>query len=131
MSDEMDERYRVTSDNHAFRTGQVLGVAMAAGLDVEPVVDAAGNYTAAFDLRSDRLPEGVTVRLIVEAPVEASEPVGVPALDPDDAEMVADELRALGWQVSPPPVPPATDPSWLVERDDGGGFEMLGGGRDE
>jgi len=51
---------------------------------------------------------------------------------------VADELRALGWTVSPPePVAPEFThntplPSWLVERDDGrDGFEMLGGGRDE
>lgn len=50
------------------------------------------------------------------------------------ADTIARLANALGEPLPPPnlpPVPPATDPSWLVERDDGDGFEMLGGGRDE
>ena len=56
------------SDAHALRAGQVWGIAMAHGLDLQPVVDEAGNYTAAMVLRSDRLPDGVTITLVVQDP---------------------------------------------------------------
>jgi hypothetical protein len=44
-----------------------------------------------------------------------------------EQEAIAAELRRLGYVVTAP----KTDPTWLQERDDGDGFEMIGGGRDD
>ena len=60
------DAYPIVDGNHALRAGMALGVAMAAGLDVEALVDVEGNYTAAIEVRSDRLPPNVALRVIVE-----------------------------------------------------------------
>jgi hypothetical protein len=107
MSDD-DERvpvgmYPVCGPEHAFRSGQALGLAMWHGLDVEAVVDVAGNYTSAMRVHSDRLPEGVTLTLVVE-PLPTERLRAAIATNPsdEDVEVMVDELRALGWSVTAP-----------------------------
>lgn len=54
-------------DIHALHVGFVVGLAARHGLDVEPIVDGDGNYTASFRLRlPDDFPANVTVVLTVE-----------------------------------------------------------------
>jgi hypothetical protein len=68
---EMDEQpaaLHPLSAEHALRAGMVWGIGITHGLDLRPMLDAEGNYTAALELRSDRLPPGVTITLIVAPP---------------------------------------------------------------
>jgi len=58
------------SPEHALRCGWVWGIAMHHGVDLNPIIDEAGNYTASFTLKSDRLPPGVTITLVVPPPGE-------------------------------------------------------------
>lgn len=44
-------------------------------------------------------------------------------LTPAEQEVIAAELRRIGYQVTAPP--------WLREREDGDGFDIIGGGRDD
>lgn len=44
-----------------------------------------------------------------------------------EQEAIATELRRLGYTVTSP----KAEPAWLQERDDGDGFQMIGGGRDD
>jgi hypothetical protein len=39
-------------------------------LELIPVLDAEGNYTARFELVHERIPEGVSIFLVVEPPGE-------------------------------------------------------------
>jgi hypothetical protein len=58
--------------------------------------------------------------------VALADPVNREPLDPAEIDVVIDELRALGWTITPPPVPPGATrvwvrdpPSWWREDDDG------------
>ena len=56
------------SPEHALRCGWVWGIAMAHGVDLNPILDDEDNYTDSFTLKSDRLPPGVTITLVVQPP---------------------------------------------------------------
>lgn len=60
--------YPIVSSGHALIAGQVWGIAMRHGLDLVPEVDADGNYLASAELRSEHLPLGVTIRIVVPPP---------------------------------------------------------------
>jgi len=68
----MSEVYPVVSREHALLCGTVAGIAKRHGVDLTRELDDDGNPLASLVLRSELLPEGVTVRLIVEPPPERS-----------------------------------------------------------
>lgn len=55
--------YGFTSAEHTVRCGAALGAAIGAGLDVAPVLDDEGNYTAAFDIA---VADGFVIRVVVQ-----------------------------------------------------------------
>lgn len=70
---EASVSYPIQSAEHALVAGMVVGLAIKHGIDLRPVVDEAGNYTAEALLVVPDLPDNVTVRLIIEPPV--TEPI--------------------------------------------------------
>jgi hypothetical protein len=48
------QRYPIKDDQQAYVSGLVVGLALKHGLDVEPILDPAGNYTAAMWLKIPR-----------------------------------------------------------------------------
>jgi len=50
---------------HALYAGWVVGQALAAGLDVRPILDDDGNYTDRFALDVDRFDRGESVGSVV------------------------------------------------------------------
>lgn len=56
------------SDDHALLTGMVLGLAAKHGLQLQPILDDAGNYTTSLLLVIDDLPRRVSVVLTVDPP---------------------------------------------------------------
>lgn len=67
------QRYPITNDQQAYAAGLVVGLAMLHGLDVEPIVDPVGNYTAAMWLK---LPPGLygdqQVSIVITVPPRQS-----------------------------------------------------------
>jgi hypothetical protein len=56
------------SAEHALICGYVWGIALDHGVDLRPILDDDGNYTEAFELRSSKLPPGVTITIHVSPP---------------------------------------------------------------
>jgi hypothetical protein len=74
MSDEFPTgaTHRIQSPEHALHAGMVWGLAMRHGLELVPVLDEEGNYSAEVELvlpaASTSWPADVRVRLVVEPP---------------------------------------------------------------
>jgi hypothetical protein len=66
--------HRIVSPEHALHAGMVWGLAMRHGLDLLPVLDDDGNYSAEVELvlpvDSTGWSADVRVRLVVEPPPE-------------------------------------------------------------
>lgn len=62
MSDDGD-RYPFKDAEHTVRAGMALGAAVGAGLDVDPVVNSEGDWSAAFDIK---IAASVTIRVVVQ-----------------------------------------------------------------
>jgi hypothetical protein len=75
-------KHPIVSSEHALHAGMVWGVAMKHGLDLLPVLDDAGNYSAEVELvlpvESTGWPGNVRVRLIVEPPSTPGDGAGSP-----------------------------------------------------
>lgn len=63
MADTSEAAYPFTDPEHTIRAGMALGAAMGAGLEVEPVLDEHGDWTAAFDIE---VAANVTIRVVVQ-----------------------------------------------------------------
>lgn len=63
-----DGLYPIQSHRHSLFTGWVVGCALRHGLTVEPIRDEAGEYTAAFAVALDGVPDNVRLVLVVPPP---------------------------------------------------------------